>query len=604
MMSRRVCVAAVAALAVAVTATSAAASETKAVQQHGGTGNDGARAVTTTPDGFLVGGYVGDGPGTVGASDRLARLVGPTGEQVWISQVPGEASDSFVDLEWVDGDFVAAGIVAGDTIPGGSDGFVERRQGSGGELVWHTPLSAAAHVVLAGAAVDPGAGVAVAVGTTNGAAPTHPSQPIGDTDGFVAWIDLATGAISQVITIGTGSNDEATAVAVAPDGTVFVAGNTYGSLGGPLTGPRGDRDAFVVALDASGATRWATQVGTTLFDRGSAVAADRAGNVYLAGTVGGTLPGQASAGATDAFVQAFDASTGQSTWTRQLGTSLSDAATALAVGDFGTTTLGGPDHLYVAGVVGGEFAGFENAGGATDLFTARLGPSGSVDWLQQLGSYGRDDALGVASDGARVAVVGVTSGDLPGNTSNGGDDEFLVVFEPDIDDDGLSDHDEVHVYGTDPASPDTDGDGLDDGEEVDHYGTDPADPDTDGDGLDDGEEVNRWRSDPLDPDSDGDTLSDGDEVHTYRTSPTRADTDRDGLRDDEEIMTYGTDPRSADTDRDCRSDGEEISRGTDPHDPDENGNGVPDGGDDAVSEGAALNPAAIDRGTCLLETTT
>jgi hypothetical protein len=44
--------------------------------------------------------------------------------------------------------------------------------------------------------------------------------------------------------------------------------------------------------------------------------------------------------------------------------------------------------------------------------------------------------------------------------------------------------------GTDPNNPDSDNDGLSDGEEVIVYNTDPNNPDSDGDGLSDGEEVN------------------------------------------------------------------------------------------------------------------
>ena len=54
----------------------------------------------------------------------------------------------------------------------------------------------------------------------------------------------------------------------------------------------------------------------------------------------------------------------------------------------------------------------------------------------------------------------------------------------DTDGDGLSDFDEVYVYGTDPLNPDTDGDGCTDGDEVLIFGTDPLDPTDCGDGLD------------------------------------------------------------------------------------------------------------------------
>ena len=45
-------------------------------------------------------------------------------------------------------------------------------------------------------------------------------------------------------------------------------------------------------------------------------------------------------------------------------------------------------------------------------------------------------------------------------------------FNPDTDGDGVTDGDEVNIYGTDPLNPDSDGDGIDDGDEID-LGVDP-----------------------------------------------------------------------------------------------------------------------------------
>lgn len=64
----------------------------------------------------------------------------------------------------------------------------------------------------------------------------------------------------------------------------------------------------------------------------------------------------------------------------------------------------------------------------------------------------------------------------------------------DEDGDGLTDLDEVMIYLTEPCNPDTDDDGLNDGEEV-GLGTDPLDDDTDDDGEPDGTDT-----EPLNPD--------------------------------------------------------------------------------------------------------
>ena len=111
----------------------------------------------------------------------------------------------------------------------------------------------------------------------------------------------------------------------------------------------------------------------------------------------------------------------------------------------------------------------------------------------------------------------------------------------DSDGDGLSDYDEIHIYGTDPYKADTDGDGLSDYAEVMKYKTDPLNPDTDGDGLTDYDEVMKYKTDPLNPDTDGDGLSDYDEVMVHKADPLDPDTDKGGMNDGEEVA-QGKDP--------------------------------------------------------------
>jgi hypothetical protein len=68
-------------------------------------------------------------------------------------------------------------------------------------------------------------------------------------------------------------------------------------------------------------------------------------------------------------------------------------------------------------------------------------------------------------------------------------DRTINAQDPDDDDDGLSDADEVGKYCTDPFDRDSDDDGIEDGAEI-KAGTNPRSSDTDGDGL----------KDPVDPD--------------------------------------------------------------------------------------------------------
>ncbi len=107
--------------------------------------------------------------------------------------------------------------------------------------------------------------------------------------------------------------------------------------------------------------------------------------------------------------------------------------------------------------------------------------------------------------------------------------EGLDPLNPDSDGDGLSDGDEINIYGTSPHSYDSDGDGVGDGDEI-ARGLDPLNPDTDGDGLSDGDEI-AWGLDPLNPDTDGDGLHDGAEWLITQTNPLNPDSDGDGIND-------------------------------------------------------------------------
>ncbi len=155
----------------------------------------------------------------------------------------------------------------------------------------------------------------------------------------------------------------------------------------------------------------------------------------------------------------------------------------------------------------------------------------------------------------------------------------------DTDGDGLSNQDEAALF-TDPRDPDSDHDGITDGDEIHVYGTRPLNPDTDGDLLTDGAEVYGYTTDPNNPDTDGDGLTDGDEVRFYNTKPLDKDTDKDGLEDGEEVLgwdvtvvgsaTYRvtSKPRFTDSDNDGWTDAKEKSAGTDPQSRDTDGDGL------------------------------
>lgn len=78
-------------------------------------------------------------------------------------------------------------------------------------------------------------------------------------------------------------------------------------------------------------------------------------------------------------------------------------------------------------------------------------------------------------------------------------------------------------------------------------------------------------------DMDDDGLTDQEEME-LGTDPNDPDTDGDGLSDGEEVNAYSTDPTDDDSDDDGLTDGEEINEyRTDPSAADSDGDGIPDG---------------------------
>ena len=207
------------------------------------------------------------------------------------------------------------------------------------------------------------------------------------------------------------------------------------NLGGPTFASAGSNDGFLAKFDALGNHAWSKRFGDANGQHGRAVAADDAGNVVVAGALQGTadLGGGplVSAGATDVFVAKLDAS-GSHVWSKRFGDAndawVQDLAThtdgsVFLVGEFtGTIDFGG-GPLTTSSV------------NDYDVFVAKLDAAGNHMWSQRFANGGIADAGGVAVDPAgNVLVYGrfVTTIDCGGGplTSSGGTDVFVAKLDP------------------------------------------------------------------------------------------------------------------------------------------------------------------------------
>lgn len=366
-------------------------------------------AVDSESNIYISGSTLGAFDGTTaGTFDAFLVKYDPSGTTLWSRQI-GTNSGDYSRSVAVDrlGNTYISGYTGGNL--GGSstqsyDAFLVKFDTSGAEL-WTRTIGTTRVDFSYSVAVDR-EGNAFISGVTNG---NLGGPNAGYDDAFLTKFDpLGNELWSQQV--GTAKDDASRSVAVDGDGNVLISGGTYESSAG------GRLDAFLTKFDTSGNQLWSRQVGTTLDDYSQSVAVDGLGNIYISGHTRGSLGGP-NAGQDDAFLMKFDPS-GTELWSRQIGTSNFDKSLSVTVDSEG--------NAFISGVTKGNFGGL-NAGDE-DAFLAKFDPSGTVLWVQQIGTAQSDVSYSVAVDSIGNAYIsGDTKGSL-GGPNVWSNDVFLAKF--------------------------------------------------------------------------------------------------------------------------------------------------------------------------------
>jgi len=200
------------------------------------------------------------------------------------------------------------------------------------------------------------------------------------TDSSLLWVARYNGPANFV--------DVALAILLDGQGSVYVAGDSYGGSGF-------DYDYAIVKYNSSGQLLWVRRYNGTgsREDRFSALAVDRQGNAYLTGS-------SFDSGVDWDFVTVKYDANGNQVWIRRynrLGNS-NDYARAIAVDGYG--------NVYVTGASTGSGTGYDYA-------TVKYDANGNQVWIRRYnGLNNRDDnahAIAVDSHG-NVYVVGAADG--------------------------------------------------------------------------------------------------------------------------------------------------------------------------------------------------
>lgn len=295
-----------------------------------------------------------------------------------------------------------------------SDAFLAAYAGSG-DLLWAAELATPASDAAAGVSLDP-EGNALIAGDTSGALE---ESAAGFGEAYVAKY-FPGGELAWVRQIGTAAPDEAAGVSADGDGNVFVAGFTRGVLSGSRTG--NDLDGWIAKYSPAGEALWIRQLGSSpgYDDPIAAVSTDAEGDVLVAGHSFGALEGE-SQGSADAFVAKLSAA-GELLWIHQFGAADYDAAESLQADADG--------NVFVAGQIGGSFAGGPGVVIPGQPFVAKYSASGEQLWLSALEQGAIGSATSIAIDGGDAIIAGFTSADW-GAPNQGSFDSFLARVSAD-----------------------------------------------------------------------------------------------------------------------------------------------------------------------------
>jgi hypothetical protein len=367
----------------------------------GGSGQDNAAAVAIDAAGnAYVTGFTGsrDFPvldaaqgANAGAFNAFVAKLSPSGALLSSTYLGGRAGDFGSGIAvGADGDVTVAGVATSPDFPpgpalqpatgGGADAFVVRLDGQTAGVTFAARLGGSGNDGATSVVVDAEGGVYVSGVTSSADFPTARAAQAayggGLFDGFAAKIDAARGRLNYATYLGGSGDDRAYRLAVGADGSAVVVGDTDSAdlrtaraLQPDLAGAV---DAFVAALDRSGALAVATYLGGSGVDGATAVALDGAGGVHVVGFTGSSdFPSSDAepAGGFDAFAARLAPAGTAVLGSTYFGGSGTDAGFGVAVGAGGEIVMGQTDSpdLPTSGAAQPAFGG-----GASDVFVAAL----------------------------------------------------------------------------------------------------------------------------------------------------------------------------------------------------------------------------------------
>jgi len=386
--------------------------------------------------------------------------IGGTQDDIFGAMTVGPAGDVYITGSTASSNFplanAAQSTIAGST--GGVDAFV--LQLSPSQSLYYSTF-------FGGSGLDKGTAIIVGSNGSIWIAGNTQSNDLPHTGGFqgsligtqnmfIAVFDATqSGSATEHYSIYIGGThwDEAYGIAVALDGTFWVAGGTY-SPDIWRTGTAyqynygGDGDAYIAHIDpGTNKLLYASFLGGSGIDEATSLVLDPSGRIILSGyTLSANFPVTSTAfqtkygGDTDAFISILDTAKNQLVYSTYFGGPDPDAAMDLKEDSSGVLYLCG--YTQSSGLPSTSNALQAAYDGSIDAFGLKLDPSkagaAGIDYFSYLGSDGLQVAYGVDFDSSgNMYLAGYSSSNIlsriggPQRTTVIGNvDAFVVGFSP------------------------------------------------------------------------------------------------------------------------------------------------------------------------------
>ncbi len=392
----------------------------------GGTFEEYANSIQQTTDGgYIVAGLTfsndSDVSGNNGAYDYWVVKLTSIGSIQWQKCFGGNSHDLAYSIRQTsDGGFIVAGkaLSSDSNLAGnhGNDDFWVIKLTPTGSIQWQKCLGGSGEddAQSIQQTVDGGF---IVVGYTY----SNDSDVSGNHGYYDYWIVKlsSSGSIQWQKCLGGSDDDEAQAIQQTSDTGYIVAG-FCSSNDGDVSGNHGNKDFWVVKLNATGSIQWQKCLGGSDDDEAKSIQQTSDGGYIVAGdTYSNDSDVSGNNGNRDFWIVKLAAS-GTIQWQKCLGGSEFEYAKSIK-----QTTDGG---YIVAGVTPSNDSDVTFNHGGGDLWVVKLTPASSIQWQKCFGGSGEDGAQEIqqTTDGGYIVAGNTFSndGDVSGNHGNR---DFWVV---------------------------------------------------------------------------------------------------------------------------------------------------------------------------------